>query len=426
MEAAVPDVGSLYPPPPQPQQNALSGNPLQLLSTVVQLQKARSELVARQAIGNAYQKSMNSDGTLDLTKAQNLIAADPNAAYSAPQAASDILAQRGQIIANGTAQFQQGVSQNAFLQNLLGTYADKKDLNYNDVLNGVVTAARNTNMPSHVLIGTLSGMPQDSKRLRDYLVNMRKMAIGSAGISEPGTIGYTQAGAPVPGTRGQFLEATAPGAGPSLVPPPPGSEASTAVMQADLARAGNYGQDVFPLQKALDLAKSLGPGGMGPGTEGRQKFESYLYSLMPELVPASMQNKIKNYAELEKYLVNNTQQRAQNLGPHTNEGLATNITGSPNVHINDLAGVDLIKAQLAVRKMEQAQIMQASKGGGPTYTKQKATAAAQLDPRAFMIEHMEPQEIAKLQKTLKGPERARFNASLRAGIDSGAITPPNQ
>jgi len=193
------------------------------------------------------------------------------------------------------------------------------------------------------------------------------------------------------------------------------------MMQADLARESSYGQDIVPLTKALALAQKLGPGGMAPGSKGRQDFESFMYGLAPQLVPAAMQDKIKNYAELEKYLTNNASQRAQNLGPHTNEGLATAVTGSPNVHINDLAGIDLIKVQLALRKMEHAQVLQAAQGGGPNYTANKSGMAPQFDPRAFAIDTMSPDEIQKLQTTLKGPERARFNRSLKAAIDAGVI-----
>lgn len=205
---------------------------------------------------------------------------------------------------------------------------------------------------------------------------------------------------------------------------PAGGSESAQAMQDDLKREGSYASDVNPLKKALELAQKLGPGGMAPGSKGRQEFESFVYGLAPSLVPAGMQDKIKNYAELEKYLVNNASQRAQNLGPHTNEGLATATTGSPNVHINDLAGVDLIKAQLAIRNMEHAQVLQAAKTGGPNYTTAKAAFASQHDPRAYAIGTMSPDEIQKLQKTLKGPERARFNQSLRAAIDSGVVERP--
>ena len=47
--------------------------------------------------------------------------------------------------------------------------------------------------------------------------------------------------------------------------------------------------------------------------------------------------------------------------------------------------------------------------------------AAAHDPRAFMIDLMETDQIDKLKKTLKGADRQRFNKSLQTALDSGAI-----
>jgi len=213
--------------------------------------------------------------------------------------------------------------------------------------------------------------------------------------------------------------------GPSVAfTPPLGAQESSNVMQADLARAGTFSDDLYPLNQALDLAKKLGPGGMGPGSKGRQEFESFLYGLAPSLVPPEMRDKIKTYAELEKYLINNASQRAQNLGPHTNDGLAAATTGSPNVHINDLAGVDLIKAQIGLRRMEHVRTLENSKKGPVAYLGEKSKWGVNQDPRAYMIDMMTPEQVKKLHDSLKGEDRKRFNNSLRAAIESGVVAAP--
>ena len=134
--------------------------------------------------------------------------------------------------------------------------------------------------------------------------------------------------------------------------------------------------------------------------------------------------KISNYSEVEKYLTQGLQGRAANFGAHTDMQLATTASGSPNVHITDLAGVPLIKATIAMRRMEQAQILENSKFGGPQYTDEAGKWAVRQDPRAYMLDMLPPEQVKQLQTTLKGPERARFNASLRAAIRSGVVTPP--
>jgi hypothetical protein len=356
----------------------------------------------------------------------------------------------GQNIQNATAQAQQEAAWTQLVQSRVASeLAGKENPTPDDVRTAITNTSRGvpqiavsrpdilTNAGDFILKdakGNYRTSPADIKRAAADMLNLATppdaglVTVNDPKTNQPITMTRQQAnmmalapnsaatGGPAPSTS---LPGFASG-------PPAGAEQSTAVMQADLARAGNFKTDIFPLTQALDLAKSLGPGGMAPGSKGRQDFESFVYGLMPSLVPAGMQDKIKNYAELEKYLVNNASQRANSMGPHTNDGLAQATTGSPNVHINDLAGIDLIKAQIALRRMEQAQTIQAAKGGPVSYTTNKAQTAAGFDPRAFQIDLMNPDQVTKLQKTLKGAERVKFNASLRAAIDSGAITQPGQ
>ena len=144
------------------------------------------------------------------------------------------------------------------------------------------------------------------------------------------------------------------------------------------------------------------------------------------MVPQQELDKIKDYADLQKYLTNAMQQRANNLGPHTNEGLSTMATGSPNVNINDMSVDELIKANIGLRRAEQAQILDSAKAGPVNYTTQKANIAGRQDISAFGIDMMSPGQISSLQKTLKGTARANFNKSLQSAISNGLITPPGQ
>jgi hypothetical protein len=324
------------------------------------------------------------------------------------------LQKQQQEIENATSRFKLQVGQNQFLRDGIGSLAGKGTaLSKKDVIDFIVAASRNTNIPSSVLSTYVDGVPDDPKQLAAHVRNLQNIAIGSAG-----TAGRVQG---PPGPQGEAT--TAPlgavnyGGGAMPVGLPPGSEASAGVMQADLQRAGNFKSDIFPLERSLDLAQKLGPGGMAPGSKQRQDFESYVYGLMPSLVPQGMQDKIKNYAELEKYLVNNASQRAQNLGPHTNDGLAAAVTGSPNVHINDLAGVDLIKAQIMLRRMEHAQTLQAARKGPANYTAEKAKFGTSQDPDAYGLDLKTPEQIRALDKSLKGPARIKFNRSLATALD---------
>jgi hypothetical protein len=375
MMGDVPPPTSLYPSPPQPGQNALASNPAQVIGL------------------------MNGVNQLKLFNAQ----------YPA-------LAERPGVDL-ATAQMQQQEMASRAVGRIMGGYlAGIPKPTDDDVRSAAAFAARSLPNVATQYPDIISAASETGRRNPGLLIN--------SGLSPEGQ-SQEVAGTPTAGGAETKLKIPASNMGTArVVSLPQGSEDSSRVMQGDLAREGSYASDINPLKKALDLAQKLGPGGMAPGSKGRQEFESFVYGLMPQLVPASMQDKIKNYAELEKYLVNNASQRAQALGPHTNEGLATATTGSPNVHINDLAGVDLIKAQLAIRNMEHAQVLQAAKVGGPNYTAAKAAFSSQHDPRAYMINMMSPDEIKNLQTTLKGADRAKFNQSLKAAIDSGVIERP--
>lgn len=418
---------------PQPQQQQKPLDPFQAigaLSNVLSFQKNQLELEANKAIGEEYRKAIGPNG-LDVGKLGGGLRSNLAAAYGLPEAASRMISQqggqisnRGGQIENTTKQFTQLLGMNSVLTNGIASLANDPELTKEKVLHWATTTARTTGIPGAVIGPWVTSLSDNPAQLRDQVRTLLAAGLGPAGVAQ------RVEGPPGPGGRPSSIPAGAAiyggggvGGAPGQVYTgnPIGSGESAGAYQADLRRAGNFKQDVFPLERALDLAKKLGPGGMAPGSKGRQEFESYVYGLMPSLVPEGMREKIKNYAELEKYLVNNTSQRAQNLGPHTNEGLAQATTGSPNVHINDLAGVDLIKAQLALRRMEHAQTMQASKAGPANYTNEKARFSAQHEPSAYSIDLMEPEQIAKLKKTLKGADRERFNASLRQAIDSGAI-----
>jgi hypothetical protein len=428
----MPDASALYPQPPQQQQGALS-DPSKLMG-FIQAAQAAKIFTARQAIGRAWQNNLNPDGSLNVQGAAQEIKNNPDAGILAPEAYSNVLAQHGQMIANDTAAFDQFAKQNGFAQQWLAARANQPNVTAEDLNNDAASLSRNTDpraLPSSVINSVIDNIKNDPGGIHGGLLNLRNRVIGAAGATQP-IEGPPQAGTGAKTTIPLGATGYGPGGQQSGIPGqivtglPPGSGESALAMQEDLKRAGTYSSDIYPLNKALEFAQKLGPGGMGPGTQGRQAFESYVYSLMPQLVPEAMQEKIKNYAQLEKYLTNVTQNQAQNFGVHTDAGLATSATGSPNVHINDLAGVDLIKARIGLRNMEQAQIIQATKAGPQNYTAEKARIAGQQDPRAYMLHTKTPEEIDALDKSLKGSERAKFNASLEAAKSAGILTEPGQ
>lgn len=384
----MPDPTSLY---PQPAQNALTGNPAQLIDTVGRLQNLN--ILMQQAPALAQQPAATLHGTL-IANQQQQLALDTT---------------KRQMIAG------------ALSSQLFG----KSNISPEDVHNATAYVARQFAPEDAPLINQTADLVLNEPRGLSAGVGMlQNMAMSpEAGSSRTPMMLPSGATASIP-----IAAANVGGAVPTGLPL--GADTSTTTMQADLARARNFSSDLFPWTQALSTMERLQSQGetFGPGSKGRQEVESFAYTLAPQIArwAGVDPNKIGDYAEVEKYLTQGLQQRASSFGTHTDMQLATAASGSPNVHITDLAGIPLIKATIALRRMEQAQTLENAKLGGPNYTANTAAWSANQDPRAYMIDMMSPDQIKQLQSSLKGADRARFNNSLRAAIASGVVTPPGQ
>lgn len=381
----MPDPSSLYPQPPQQNQGLLQSDPTKLIGALQGLQSLRIQGAQAPALMQQPAAALQGQNISNQQQQQALSLATRNAALSS-----------------------------------LATGVDPKKATPDDIYSGIANFMKSNPNADPSIVNAAGDVILKAPSIKEGI----SRALNIVTPPDAGLVDYNDpnTGQPMKTTRQQANTAAIAGPGGFAAGPAAGGSESAQAMVADQARQGTFGQDIYPLQRALDLAQKLGPGGMAPGSKGRQEFESFVYGLTPQLVPAGMQDKIKNYAELEKYLVNNASQRAQNLGPHTNDGLAAATTGSPNVHINDLAGVDLIKAQIGLRRMEYAQVAQASKAGGANYLSEKAKFAPQQDPRAYMADMMTPDQIKKLHMTLTGADRAKFNSSYQSAISSGAMS----
>lgn len=335
----------------------------------------------------------------------------------------------GQHIANATAQQAQEAAATATIRNALATsLAGTPNPTADDVHSAIVNVSRANPHIAVTMPGIINAqgdflLKDGPKGIKTNAGTLLNMGLSPEGASSRVAGPPDASGAPTSISVPQANQGGPKGIQTGLAP---GSEESARVMQGDLSRAGNFGQEIFPWQQALQKIQALGPGGTGPGTKGRQDFESFLYAASPQIstMLGVDPKKIENYAEAEKYLTNATQQRAAGFGSHTDMQLATALSGSPNVHINDLAAENVTKAAIALRRMEHAQTLQNATGGPVSYTSNKAKWAASQDPRAYALDMMTPAQIQALDKSLKGSERAKFNASLKAAQDSGVLTPP--
>ena len=427
----MPDPSGLYPQPPNlaANQGILGGNPLQAAAAIQQLQQGNlqlQQLRAQQAVGSAFQSAINPDGTFNPNAALLGVKNNPNAAFAAPGAVSTGLAQQGNILENrnreigiATNQLNLGVANNTAAAAIMAPYANKPNLTDEDVYN---------------IKTKLAAAGIDAKTVAAADVRSPVKALKAAQIAATQTMGPAAAATPVegqpePGTGAPTKVPLASTLGVTSRPVgnPLGSGGSETAYNEALNREATYGQEMYPMKRALDLVQKLGPGGTGPGSEGRNNFASFINSMTPSslqgMIPGVDPNKIKDFDEFNKYVTQAAQSRAAGIGAHTDQQLATTLTASPSAHISGMAVGDVLKANIALRNMQRVQTMAAKEAGPLGFRDKAAEVAGQLDPRAFLLPMLNPQQRADLSKNLTGAERTRFNNTVDLGIKYGAIDP---
>jgi hypothetical protein len=401
-------ISSLYPQPVSPGAAVPSllqnpGQAVGIVNNLLQLQQRQQELNARNAIGSAVQGAIGPDGTIDVPAAMTAIKNNPNAADGAPDAVSQLFTQRGQMIANGTAQFEQSAKQNRFVLDAIGSLADNPNLNVNDVRNSVVTAARNTNIPTPILAGWLNGLPQDPKKLRQYMVTLRNMAQGSSELSTPTGMGTTDTGAPIVGSRGQFNYGAASGnpQGGIVAAPPPGfAERQTGFAQMDtgLAKQLSDAAEGSQGRRALlgNLEDTLSQFTSGPGADWTKVAKAFINRNVP--LPQGWQFDPKSIAsqeEFSKQAAQLAQQRAIG-GTGTDAKFASAFETNPNDTLSQLGNkgiIRLLKGNEDAIQTKNAAWLNASRlNPNLSYRMFSQYFNSQFDPRVFQFKYMSKAE----------------------------------
>lgn len=418
---------------------------LQLIGAANQNKLFQQTYDARQAIGDAYKSNVDPQGNIDNRGLIHDIAG--NGGFLAGEGV-------GQAQNNATTQLSNQVTQQKYLQSTIGALTALPNPTMRDVNNWAVNVARNTNAPPEMIQGLVDGAysaGNDPKALKKYLATQGIFSLGTqalAGQSGP----PTEAGAPTQISTGEAILRRA-GVGPQssqgAAPPvstgqptgmvtgmaPGFQEAASAggvQMAAARARAANFGADIYPMTELLGNLQKLGPTGTGPGTEDLNTMKSFIQSNLSWMPGADKiigdPEKIANYNEAQKYATQLAGSRASMFGHGTDQAMATALVGSPNTHISNLAGQDLTKAIIGLKRMEQAQILDADRQGVqpgqfPAWASRWSTT---VDPRAFMIDKLDKNQIQNVAKTLKTPaQRQRFNSSVNLAIQTGLIDAPS-
>lgn len=437
------DVNTAIYSPLQTQQQPALG-PLQVLQMIGQLNQNQlfsQELQSRQAIGDAYKASNDPVTGLNTQKLRSLL---PNVGYHAPEAVS-------QGISNESAAADRDSKYQQILRSTVGALASKPVITSSD-LSSAKTAAAAAGVPSEIVQDYFSKVPRvssakDMGKVKEFAVTQSNLARGPEAVAgatagpvdeggvrpeiSQGEASYRRAGvnpeAPdtsaTPGQTGMRTELPK-GAGIRL-------ETAGQRMADSQARAGNYGADIFPMEQALTNLQKLGPTGTGAGKAEINTIKNFVQANLGWLPGADKivgnPEDIKNFDEATKYLTNIAGARASAFGHGTDQALSTALTATPNTHISNLAAVDLTKATIALRRMDQVQALELGdkKVSEAQYPGWAAKWATTVDPRAFMIDKMDKNQLEGVEKTLDTPEkRRRFNMSVKKAVDAGVLELP--
>lgn len=404
---------------------------MQLLGAVNQNKLFNQTYDARQNIGEAYKRNVDQSGKIDNRGLLRDIAG--TGGFLAGEGV-------GTANSNATTQFNLDANKLNFAQKTIGALAADPAVKKTDVARAAAIlhkAGVGHDITSGLLDAAYS--TTNPKDLRKALAAQGIMSLGTEALTtEPGS--PDEEGRIPAITKGQGILGRVdalpakPGSG-MVVTNPPGYEkaagASADLLGSARARAANFGSDIYPMAQALPALERLGKTGTGPGTDELNTMKSFIQSNLSWLPGAEKiignPDTIKDFDEVTKYLTNIAGARAGTFGHGTDQALSTALTASPNTRISNLAAVDLTKATIALRRMEQAQTLEAdAKNISPgKFSTWAARWATNVDPRAFMADLMTPEQLQNLNKTLKNPaERVKFNNSVQMAIEQGIITRP--
>jgi hypothetical protein len=440
----MPDVGSLYPQPPQPQPGVLS-DPSKLYGFIAAAQAAK-QFAAKQALGQAYQGALQPDGTVDLAKVATTLKNDPNAGFVLPEATSNILAQHGQMIANDTASFDQYAKQSGFVQQWLASRANQPNVKPEDILNDAVTLSRNTDpkvLPSGVINSVIGGILNDPGGVRAGLNNVRNRVMGPTAATSPitgpptaagqpttmplGATGYTPGGGQQPAIPGQVVTGQAPGQAITQ------EGAATAARQLEDTATTSplYHSNLENLKQDSAVLDNLG----GPTIETERKLNAltqrvggFGITMSPDQMRAADSfSKIANQISL---------QQSQSFAG-TDAGRLMTVHANPTMEMSRYGRegvIDMLQGNQDAQDTTRNIWFQAKRNGAPSNSYYdfvqtlaneplNARTGAKFDPRVFQINRMDRDNQQKFLSQVGPAELPQFEANYKEAIARKWVKP---
>lgn len=184
-------------------------------------------------------------------------------------------------------------------------------------------------------------------------------------------------------------------------------QGAASILNADRADANGAMQRISSLKHINDLLGTP-EGKTGPGTQVINGWRNFLLAHAPAI--AAMTNggideaKLRSATldELKKYMSRYAGDAASQYGQGTNEKLAVAASGNANPDMSTLANRDVTRMNLALERARQARMAAWDASGQPpqNYGQFVSSWNRTVDPRAFMLDLLSPQERGKMLSTI--------------------------
>ncbi len=188
---------------------------------------------------------------------------------------------------------------------------------------------------------------------------------------------------------------------------------------------GNAATQRFQLNQALT---GLQGAPTGPGTETVNSVKSFLLAQSPDalkrFLPGVNVGEIKDRDKADKYLTAFASGQAGSFSPNTNEKLATALSANASTHISNLAAQDVVKANIGLVKMKQAQADAFLSSGLPAekFSDWAVKWNKDTDPRAFIADQMSKKDRTDMINKMKPSEKTAFLNSVQSAIATGLVS----
>lgn len=393
------------------------------------------------SMGQHYSDAVDPDtGMMDTNKLQGSTASDPKTNFMMPEVVKfgqDINAPVTTYGPNGQAYYtsrqnlqnqiaphehQKMTDHLDTMENTLDGLYQKQDLDLKDVVEATGDLVANGNMKPQEAAMAFAKMPggadgsANSEQLRQWVGGFKNQ---------------------IAQTRAQFNQThgAQPAQAPMAAPPPGvitasdnaamGASGAMNEMNSEVAEAPTR---IFQRQKALE---ALDQTTIGPGKETTNKAAKFVISFLPDgwdkAIPGVDKNSSAYFDEAKKYMTQVMISRAGGMGgAATADKLAAAASGSPNTSLLNATAQDLIKTDIGLERMGMAmQNAWNHSGQSPDkFNQWRSQWNDQIDPRAFMADHMDVSKIKKMTDGMKPGEKDKFFKTYDMAIQSGLLEEP--